>query len=448
MKFFFKCLVYLEVFMATSLGHAEMVPIFFKSRLDLEKALLPLNLDEVVNRIASSNASFKLNFQYDGRLATSKVISFRNPGVGNLLNAELYKTKTMTVYYPEKPRVPHHLTIALNRREIKGIADISEEENAELFEMVKKIVEIYQSISIQGFVLAQFDTPQQGQRDRYVVEIIPHLPGFQRVKNIVDKMDCNRYILFRNANISPVEYTIPDHDKKAQIQFWQSAFMQDYPPIRECDIKIAFPAVRKESHQLEAEGILYNQLIEMLRDKGGKIEHPGFWDFVMPLTLPEVVNSVRVEKCAFCEQTVISRQLIYEYEDVLVFYNTRKVPKPGSCFLLLPKRHTETIYGLNSSEIQQLYVMRKALVEVLKDAHPECQVIVYTQDDPAVGQTVFHSHEQVVAVDPETMAMIWTMLSLYPSGNVSNEEMLNVREKFGLKLKQKIQEMSLLEAAI
>ena len=72
-------------------------------------------------------------------------------------------------------------------------------------------------------------------------------------------------------------------------------------------------------------------------------------------------------------------------------------------------------------------------------------MIIYTQDDPATGQTVFHSHEQVVAVDPKTIALTWTMMSLYPSGHVSSDEMLKVREEFALKLRHKILEAEYLE---
>ncbi len=93
-------------------------------------------------------------------------------------------------------------------------------------------------------------------------------------------------------------------------------------------------------------------------------------------------------------------------------------------------------------------IVRKALVEVLKESHPNQEVVIYIQDDPAIGQTVFHSHEQVVSIDPETIALSWTLMSLYPSGNVSDEEMLQVREEFGLKMQKKIKEISELEVAM
>ena len=160
----------------------------------------------------------------------------------------------------------------------------------------------------------------------------------------------------------------------------------------------------------------------------------------MPTEVPDVVKSVTVGKCAFCDDTVINRQLVYEYEDISVFYNMRKGVKAGTCFIILPKRHIEKVYGLTPSEVHNIGIVRKALVEVLKETHPECEVIIYTQDNPSTGQTVFHTHEQVVAIDPKTIALTWTMMSLYPN-NVSNEEMLQIRREFSLKLQQKIKEL-------
>jgi diadenosine tetraphosphate (Ap4A) HIT family hydrolase len=443
---FFKIVICLGVFMASTV-HATSA-IVFQSRAHLQQALKPLSVEEVVHRVATSTASIALNFQYDEELSQDKIIPLRNPGAGNLLKTELYKAKTLTIFYPEAPRVPHHLTIALNRRKIRGIASVSEEENAELFSTIKKISDVYKSLSIHGFVIAQFDSPQDGHFGRYVVEIIPHLPGFKDVKNIVDKVDCNRHVLFRTANLSPIKYKIQDEEILKQAQFWKEAFRQDYSPLSKSDATRTLPYTRMESHQLEAEKILYHQLLEILQDKGGKVIETLSFEPEMPTTPPEMVKTVQVERCAFCDEAVIERQLVYEYNDVCIFYNMRKGAKPGSCFLVLPKRHTEKVYGLTFSEIHNIGIARAALVEVLKETHPECEVVVYTQDDPAVGQTVFHSHEQVVAVDPKTIALTWTMMSLYPSGNVSSEEMLKVREEFGLKLQQKIKPIEQLKEAI
>ena len=441
---FCNILTFLGLFVATVTLQATNT-IIFQSKAELERALAPLSVEAVTHRIAASTASVALHFQYAEGLTQGKVIPLRNPGTGNLQKTEIYKTKALTVFYPETPRVPHHLTIALNRKAIRGVASVSDDENGELFATIRKITEIYKSLSIQGFVIAQYDTPQEGHWGRYVVEIIPHLPGFNQIKNIVDKVDCNRYVLFRTANLSPIRYPIKNDEICKQAQFWQEAFQKAHPPLTESDIRIVFPHSRRESHQLEAEQVLCHQLLEMLQDKGGTVVEPTSFEAIMPTEVPEAVKSVTVTKCAFCDETVIANQLVYTHDNVSVFYNMRKGTKTGSCFLILPQRHIEKVYGLTSDEIHNIGIVRKALVEVLKETHPECEVMIYTQDDPAIGQTVFHSHEQVVAVDPKTIALTWTMMSLYPNDNVSSDEILKVREEFALKLRHKIREAEKLE---
>lgn len=421
--------------------------ITFQSADALKYALEPLSSDDVMTRVSSPTAPIPLKFQYDEDLSHKKIIPLRNPGTGNLLKTEIYHTKALSVFYPETPRVPHHLSIALNRTDIKGIAGVSEEENAELYSTIKKIVEIYKSISIQGFVIAQFDTPQPGHLDRFVVEMIPHLPGFQNIKNIVDKVDCNRHVLFRSANLSPITYEISPEDIQRQAELWKIAFQQQSTPLDDSEGKVSFPYIREECYLQEANQLLYHQLIQLLEDKGGYTAEEKSYTARMPTEAPEAIKSITVDECQFCKDSVIERQHVYQYGEVEVFYNMRKSPKEGTSFLILPKRHVEKVYALTAQEINDLFIVRKALVEVLKDTHPDHEVVVYTQDDPAVGQTVFHSHEQIVAIDPKSIALTWTMMSLYPTGTFSPEEMLKVREEFDLKMQQKMKEFTIPEKA-
>ncbi len=131
--------------------------------------------------------------------------------IQKIITKTKYFSYSIEVYCPEAPRAPHHLALSF-KREVRGIADISALENEELFSSLRKIAEIYETIGISGFVVAQFDTPQLGHQERFVVEVIPHLPGFGDIKNIVDKMDCNRHVLFRSANLSPIKYDIDEKE--------------------------------------------------------------------------------------------------------------------------------------------------------------------------------------------------------------------------------------------
>ena len=422
----------------STISSKSIVTVTFPSKQELDDALAPLGMDEVAGRIHQAAKPYTFDFRFDPAAAISRLSPLRNPGVGNLLKTELFRTESLTVFYPETPRVPFNLAIAFNRREIKNLTDVTPNENSELFTTIKKIADIYKSQSTQGFVIAQFDTPKEGHQGRCVVEIIPHLPGFNKIKNILDKVDCNRYVLFRSANLSPMKTKITEEEIARQASILKRGFEEETAPLTQEEISIPFPRSREESHQEEADLILYQHLTQLLQDKGGTVENTVEVNDIMPTQVPSVIKSVPVKECAFCKNEVIDRQLVYRYQDVSVFYNMRKLAKPGSCFLILPNRHTEKVYGLTSSEIENIGLVRKALISVLKETHPECEVIIYTQDDPAVGQTVFHSHEQVVAVDPNTIAFNWTMMSLYPSGNVTNEEMATVRKEFGSKLQKKI----------
>lgn len=416
--------------------------ITFQSKDHLVEAFSPLKVEEVEERVLSRGG---LDVDFDASLKDEKVIPARNLELGSLVETELYVGERLTVYYPERPRVPHHLVVAMNRK-VCGISDLRAEECQELFETLRKIAEIYKMIGIHGFVVAQYDKPQIGHQGRYVVEVIPHLPGFERVKNIVDKVECNRHVLYRSANISPITYPFHEGELEEGKAFWQQAFSMQVPSLDATDFEVSYPFDRRESHQKEAEAILKEHLIEMLEDKGGRITEPRFFNFTMPTKLSSEGKTVTVAKCFFCDAEVIKRQKVFEYENILVFYNIRKGAKPGCNFLVLPKRHTQKVYGLTADEIENIRVVRGALAEVLKETHPECEVVVYVQDDPSIGQTVFHSHEQVVAIDPKTVSLTWTLMSLYPEGSVSHKEMEQIKEVYSQKLWDKIQGLSLQKA--
>lgn len=386
--------------------------ILFPSQYALEEALKPFKEVQIPD----------ISFAVDETVQIEKKTPLRNFGVGNLLKTAVYEGRNWTVYHPETPRVPHHLVLALNR---PG-ADVTVEENRELFQTIHKISEICQTISINGFVIAQYSHPQQGHAGRYVVELIPHLPGFGEIKNVADKVDCNRYVLFRSANLTPTSHQIEDHTA-----FWQSAFQKETKPL---DTTITFPYTRQEAHLEESHQILRRHLGELLSDKGAKVPEER------PIDPVPAIKTATANKCFFCDEKIADYQTVYSYGDATIFYNTRKGVKSAANFLILPKRHTEKVYGLTESEIDHIYVLRKALVEVLKEMNPGWEIVIYTQDHPSVGQTVFHSHEQVVAIDPKTIAFTWTIQSLlYPNtGTVSNEEMEAVKKEVGQRVAKKL----------
>ena len=419
---------------------ADSIPIpkvVFHSEKQLREALHPLTLEEVKQRIRSVPKHPQLELQYDENLEKIKCLPLRNMGFKTFLKTELCKTKTLTVYYPEDPRVPHHLAIALNRKNVRGISDVSLEENHELFAMIRKITEIYQQLDVSGFVIAQFDAPQPGHLDRYVIEIIPHTPGFNYIKNFPDKAACNQHVLFREENLSPVVY-----DKREDIhqhtRFWKKAFKQEHPSLSESETAVTFPYERQDAYKTEGGEIVRQHILEYLESKGGRVENYISQKLVIPTDVPDEVYPVVIDKCVFCDEAIVNRQLVYEYGTARILYNIRKGSKPGLNFLIIPKRHAEKVYNLKFREIDDISTLRKALVEVLQEKHPYFQIVDYIQDHPSVGQTVFHSHEQLVAIDPKTIALTWSFDCLYPNSHVSDEEMSQVCQEIGDQLHQKL----------
>lgn len=429
----------LHMSMGFSFSTNAPITITFQSKEQLQSLLAPHSIEELLSRTALTEHIPPLTFNYDVSMREKHLLEIRNQKDSNFIENIVFRAKTLCVCYPATPRVPHHITLVLHRRNVKGLTDITEEENAEIFATIRKITEIYKTIAIDGFVIGHYDVPQQGHGDRYVVEIIPHLPSFNSIKNIVDKIDCNRHVLFRRDNLSSIICEISKKTIKDHVRFWQEAFTKEQTAIMEEDIDIAFPYQRLQSHQLEAERILYQHLIELLQDKGGQCHVPLLHTHSMPMEIPGEVHTVSVAKCFFCDDVVIKRQLVYEYENVRVFYNIRNMAKKECAFLILPKRHIEKVYKLSQEEINTMRIVRQALVEVLREVHPDHEVVVYTQDSSSVGQTVFHSHEQVVSIDPKTVALSWTLMSLHPNISLSDEEMQKGCEKFSLLLESKLQ---------
>lgn len=136
-------------FLVVSMHLQAATSVTFQSENDLQRALEPFSFEEVVLRMSKAKAFDTLSFEYGRETNPNRTIPMRNSEIGNLLKSEVWKTKFLTVFYPESPRVPHHVTIAFNRS-TKGISDVSVEEDAELFATIKKIAEIYKTISIQG----------------------------------------------------------------------------------------------------------------------------------------------------------------------------------------------------------------------------------------------------------------------------------------------------------
>ncbi len=414
--------------------------ITFSSEDELAEALYPHSLEEVTNRIAKSNGD-PFQFEIDSNLTYESIAKPQNPVAVSLLETPIYLGQYLTVFYPKTPKVPYHLCIAFNRN-INGLVDVSFEENQELFQVVEKITQIYQSHQIDGFVLLQYNTPQEGHQNRFVIEVVPHLPGFKEVKNNCDKLEMNRYMLFRSAPITALNYPYDEKEIKKDLRVLTKAFKREIISFHSEDQNLNYPRKRYESHTLESQQLLNEHLIELMQHHHASAENIPIFS-TLPTQVPGDVKTIEIQKCFFCDEVIIAKQCIFETEHAYLFYNMRQFAPNGDAFLILPKRHAEKTAETNEQEREDIFKLRQALIKVLLELRPDNQILVYIQDNPATGQTVFHHHEQLVCFDPKTIAFSWTLMSLFPIANIADIEMKNAQEKFSKLIKQKFYENDL-----
>ncbi len=188
------------------------------------------------------------------------------------------------------------------------------------------------------------------------------------------------------------------------------------------------------------------QLLEYFENQGAQVNSPPLSSYTFTKQIGEPDLVWQTASCAFCNPNILKKQTAFEYNDICVLYNFRKMPHEATSFLILPKRHTEQNYGLTNEEVQDIHLLQKALMQVLKEKFPDFDIILYNQGHFSVGQTVPHTHDQVVALDPKSAPFHWSMLALAykpnPTGGISSEEMQKVTEEFSILLQEKVDQLT------
>ncbi|MCH9634422.1 MAG: hypothetical protein S4CHLAM7_11710 [Chlamydiae bacterium] len=354
----------------------------------------------------------------------------------NLFFETVYQDEDLTVFYPDSPRVPHQLSVVLNRQ-VKGVQNLTSQENLKLYHLIKRVNEIYvNQLDLDGFVLAQYSDPQERHHNRTVIELLPHQPGFNNCRNFLDKADSNRYVLFGDQSLTSLDLSLSEEEKDMQISFWKRELNKDQEKISDDKLRLSYPYETFDTQAEELQSFVVSNIVKLFENAGAQIISSSEHQFSYALNSKTEHKARQVFDCAFCRDQVINRQKVLEYKDAYVLYNFRKMPHAASSFLILPKEHLEKMYLLSDEKVHTLSLLKKALINVLKNKFPDFEVVVYNQDSPSVGQTVFHTHDQVVAIDPKKVPFYWSMMSLAynpnnVSGGVSEDEMSTVTQEIG-----------------
>ncbi len=97
-----------------------------------------------------------------------------------------------------------------------------------------------------------------------------------------------------------------------------------------------------------------------------------------------------MNECKFDAWKKLSNEIFYETQSFVCLYNIRPV-FPGHS-LIVPKRHMESLMGMNESEIEELPSVIKLAMVALKKAYKSEGFNIMLQEGSAAGATIKHLH--------------------------------------------------------
>ena len=98
--------------------------------------------------------------------------------------------------------------------------------------------------------------------------------------------------------------------------------------------------------------------------------------------------------CIFCKIIFDKKDILFENDLAVAFYDAFPVSQGHT--LIIPKRHIETYFDLNSEEIKAIFDLSNKVKNYLDDLyHPDGYNIGFNAG-VAAGQSVMHCHMHVI----------------------------------------------------
>jgi diadenosine tetraphosphate (Ap4A) HIT family hydrolase len=128
--------------------------------------------------------------------------------------------------------------------------------------------------------------------------------------------------------------------------------------------------------------------------------------------------------CAFCDPTILSKQMFYEDSLVYALY-THKPILPGHC-LIIPKRHVERFEELSDDEILAIGRTIKKVNIAVMQVFETSSYLLLQKNGVEVGQTVPHVHVHYIPRKKGEDSILSFLIKMYTSSiqsPISQEEM-------------------------
>ena len=100
--------------------------------------------------------------------------------------------------------------------------------------------------------------------------------------------------------------------------------------------------------------------------------------------------------CIFCAIVAgkAPAHRVYEDEQILIFMDL--FPAHAGHTLVIPKRHSESLFETSSEDLQAVIAQSKPLAEALRSVFDSDGIAVIQLNGEAAGQTVFHYHMHLI----------------------------------------------------
>ena len=102
------------------------------------------------------------------------------------------------------------------------------------------------------------------------------------------------------------------------------------------------------------------------------------------------------DKCIFCEIVAGKLPSFKIYEDDLFIAILDRFPSTAGHTLIIPKLHSEDVFGLSKNEAQQIMPLAQKIAAKMKEAINSDGINILQNNGRAAGQVVFHYHMHII----------------------------------------------------
>lgn len=129
------------------------------------------------------------------------------------------------------------------------------------------------------------------------------------------------------------------------------------------------------------------------------------------------------ENCIFCKiiNNEISAEKIYEDDEVLGFLDRHPV-HPGHT-LIVPKDHFENVYTVPAEIWARMNIAVQKVALAIKEGVDADGINIISNNEPAAGQVIFHSHIHLVPRHNDDGLKHW------PGKDATDSELKDIAEK-------------------